>query len=385
MSLINLLRQYRTNSKKKTLLNNIIKTTPENLLKNDIFLKNDISKCFASNKVGTINSNAINRIIKAYKKAKSIQENKSIEYQVGNEWLPLYKKYMSEIIAALMNEDQTKINAIYENFMREDCSVGLHGMPTDMKKAYFGEKIYTIDKDLYLYDAIYRYLHWKELTNASFNENDLAMPLFGNTYGFYVNDVFIRTGAEYLHYYANEIDQLTKDKTNKKIIAELGGGYGGLAYFINKKISNVTYIDFDLPENLALTSYYLLNSFPEKKVLLFGEEDLAITDITNYDIILMPNFEITKLPTSKIDVVFNSYSLAEMSKETIDLYISELTRASKEYFFHVNHNKISHSYIADEFGIDAKGFKLIYKKPALWNLGRNNNMDEFEYLYRKSN
>jgi hypothetical protein len=42
-----------------------------------------------------------------------------------------------------------------------------------------------------------------------------------------------------------------------------------MAYFIIRDINEAAYIDLDLPENIALTSYYLLKAFPKKKIILF--------------------------------------------------------------------------------------------------------------------
>jgi hypothetical protein len=53
-----------------------------------------------------------------------------------------------------------------------------------------------------------------------------------------------------------------------------------------------------------------------------------------------------------------------------------------EYILHVNHNKLS-EVVADSFGIDPQQFDLLYKIPAFWNLGRNDKMDEYEYLYKR--
>lgn len=381
--MIDFLRDIRSIQKKHKKLQRIIKATPTNILLNKHFAQNNIEKCFAQNKViGTSNEN-IKRIIAAYKKAKAVQSAKQAAYQVGNEWLPLYEKYMGTITKALLNEDIASVKSIYENFMREDCSVGLHGMPDDMHKSYFNGNIKPINKDLYLYDSIYRYEHWQELTKSNYAVADLQMPLYGNAYGYFINGNFIRTGAEYLHYYAQAIKQLLKDRNEQKIVVELGGGYGGLAYFINKNLENKKYIDFDLPENLALTAYYLLSCFPDKKIALYGEMDSGNYSVEDYDILLLPNFEIEVLQPNSVDLVFNSYSLAEMSKETIDTYIKFLATASRSYFYHVNHNKVSYSYIADDFGIENYDFKLVSKTKALWNMGRNSEMDEFEYLYTK--
>ena len=71
-----------------------------------------------------------------------------------------------------------------------------------------------------------------------------------------------------------------------------------------------------------------------------------------------------------------------MSKETINHYITNINRLCKNYFLHVNHNKNA-NVVADNFGVDINIFTLVYKTQALWNYGRNINMDEIEYLYKK--
>ena len=382
MAIKKLLRSILSYYRKINNLRQIKKVIGPSLLTENLF-KNDIKKCFQSRILKSNDDVIINRIIESYNKSKEIQKNLSSAFQVGNEWLPIYNSYMSEAMNALKKKDVTEIKKIYENFMREDCSVGLHGLSFDMKNAYFKNNISKIDADLFFYDTIYRYNHWSKLTNNKFTSKDLKMPDYGNPYGIYEGDKFIRIGSEYLHYYSYLIDELLSVKKSRKYIVELGGGYGGLGYFLNKNINNLTYIDFDLPENMALTAYYLLSSFPEKKILLFGEADLNEKTINEYDIILMPNFELSKLPSNYIDLIFNSYSLAEMSSETINEYIPQLMKSSNGYILHINHAKKSYSLKADEFGITADKFELVYKKPALWNMGRNINMDEFEYLYKK--
>jgi putative sugar O-methyltransferase len=184
----------------------------------------------------------------------------------------------------------------------------------------------------------------------------------------YFYGVLVNCGF-YQHYYAKVLSRLLRG-TRKRVL-ELGGGHGGMAYFLIRDNPDVTYIDFDLPENAALTAYYLLRAFPNKRVLPFGEEeDLSAS------IIIMPSFAITELADKSVDVAFNSYSLAEMSRETIDTFVSELMRLASEYILHVNHNRVS-KVVADDFGIEGK-FDLLYKIPALWNRG----MDEYEYLYK---
>lgn len=246
------------------------------------------------------------------------------------------------------------------------------------------KKIGYVNKTLYLNDAIHRFNLWKKFLGQRFSIDDLISPLIGNPYGYFIEDKFIKSGADYQHYYATRINDLLANKSeDRKVVVEIGGGFGGMAYYLIRDAKNTTYIDFDLPENLALTSYYLLKAFPEKKVLLYGETEFEEVNLSDYDIILMPSFQLDKLPNEACDLIFNSYSLAEMSPETINYYVSKsaalLNKGGR--FFHVNHTK--HSLVSSwDFPIP-KEFELISEELAAWNLGRNSNMDEYEFLYRK--
>jgi putative sugar O-methyltransferase len=384
MSIILTLKKIKRDFIKKSVFKELSSNLGNSILLSKDLKSNSVKECFKERICITNDDIIIERIEKAYNKAKSIQKSYSTAFQVGNEWLPIYERYMIDIMTTLKSSNVSDIKKIYENFMREDCSVGLHGMPVNMKTTYFTGEISKLDGNIYLHDAIYRYKHWKELTNNKYSPEDLFMPDYGNSYGYYIDNVFIRTGAEYFQYYATRISSLIRNEIDRKVVVELGGGYGGLGYFLTKQIPDLTYVDFDLPENMALTAYYLMNSFPEKRVLLYGEGELNAKNLEEYDIVIMPNFELPKFPSNRANLAFNSYSLAEMSTETIQTYIPELKRASKEHIYHVNHNEISHSLKADEFGIDDDNYKLIYKKPALWNIGRDAKMDEYEYLYTKS-
>ena len=323
----------------------------------------------------------INRIVSAYNSAKLIQQSKGPSFNVSNEWMPIYEQHFGNFINALQGKNISELLPIFSNFMRNECSTGLHGLPLDMNKAFFGQKIKKQNKLRFLVDSIHRFNLWKNLNANTHQIKDLASPQIGNPYGLTIENIFIRAGSDYQHYYATLLQRLSRRKSHS-IIAELGGGYGGLAYYYVRDNINTTFIDFDLPEVLALASYYLIKAFPDKRIKLFGEIDLLDADLNQYDIILMPSFEITKLKNNSIDVLFNSYSLAEMSQDAIRTYIEEFLRVGRDYILHINHNKNS-VVIADDFGIAPNQYDLIYKIPALWNGGRTLVVDEYEYLYKK--
>jgi len=341
-----------------------------------------IDKCFEDRKSNISNKDIFQRVSKSYNKAKISQNNAHDVYQVGNEWVPIYKKYMSEIMIALSEEDNDALEGIYNNFLREKCSTGLAGIGgyERMTRNYFSGHISVKNARIYMKDVIHRFNIWKNEIGGTSDIDCLKGPLLGNPYGHYVNGIFIEASSHYNHYYATKIRMLQENRSHSKVL-ELGAGYGNMAYYLMRDSDNLTYLDFDLPENFALTAFYLLSAFPNKKIALYGEIDIENDNLESYDAILMPNFEIEKMGNDSVELVFNSYSLAEMSHETINNYINIINRISKKYIFHLNHTKYS-SMSADDFPIDENKFKLVHRVSAKWNMAINFAMDEFEFLYQ---
>ena len=64
------------------------------------------------------------------------------------------------------------------------------------------------------------------------------------------------------------VNQLNHLEQEHPIICEIGSGYGILASKIKNNIKKSKIVIFDLPEVNAVKSYYyLLNIFPEQKIL----------------------------------------------------------------------------------------------------------------------
>lgn len=320
----------------------------------------------------------LKRICRSYKLAKAKQATLGPEYRESNEWAPIYRSALKSVMAALETEDIESLGRMYRNFWRDPCSLGLVGLPVDMEATYFGEIIKEKDAKDALRDSFWRINLWRELV-SDHPISVLESPEIGNPYGFYVGNTFLKGGCDYQHYYSTQIRRLL-DLQRHNTVAEIGGGYGGMAYYLLRDVEGICYLDFDLPENMALTSYYLLHAFPEKTIFLYGEATPSEMASAEFDAMILPSFMLAEQPARSIDVMFNSYSLAEMSPETIQKLVNECSRTVGGHILHVNHNKNS-VVKADDFGIDKAGFSLLYKVRALWNYARNPQCDEFEYLY----
>jgi hypothetical protein len=65
-----------------------------------------------------------------------------------------------------------------------------------------------------------------------------------------------------------------------------------------------------------LTSYYLLKAFPKLDVFLYGERALTGEELARADVVLMPLFEMEKMPMKSADVTFSSHAISDVSRET---------------------------------------------------------------------
>ena len=347
----------------------------------------NLARCFEHHEDASAGDETrLKRIASSYKKAARDLHLHPEVFRPSNEWLPIYKYNLRAIIKALDESDLHSLGTMYRNFWRDPCSAGLVGLPVDMKKSFFNKsgKISYIDKIYYLNDSIHRLNLWQKLLGQRYPVEALVSPPIGNPYGYFVGNTFIKAGADYQHYYATRIKELLADAHRHKVVVEIGGGFGGMAYYLIRDSNDATYVDFDLPENLALTSFYLMKAFPEKKVLLYGEADFSEIELSDYDIVLMPSFQLDKLKDETADMVFNSYSLAEMSPQTIRHYVLQSAKLINDggWLYHVNHTR--HSLVsAKDFPVP-DSLSLVSEEFAAWNLGRNSDMDEYEFLYKKN-
>lgn len=307
-------------------------------------------------------------------------------YQVGEEWGKYINEQYRPLSVALNKEDVSELKNLFSNFCRSTFSKGLE-MYYDFPG--FQNHGYTQYVNSYL-----RQIHmWTSLISDSKSLESLSFPLIGNPFGPVIEGNLIPRCTIRHHYYATRLVDLSTN-IEKPIICEIGGGFGGMAYhLLSNKEKVFKYIDFDLPEVIAIISYFLMNAFPNKKTLLFGEEKLSSETINTNDIILMPNFELLQLEDKSVDIVFNSKSLMEMDERTVAEYLRQTDRICTRFFIHNNYGgsitysgekpwKYSEQYrkkfaVMTSHNLEGTSFKRIYILPALLD------PNYFECLYER--
>jgi putative sugar O-methyltransferase len=283
----------------------------------------------------------LERICTAYIRAMKQQEWAPETYKATDWWQQVRQRSLGPVTEALMTRDVDSLRKMYQNFFRDPCSSGLLGAPYGMSNAYFGGKIKDVYRSFYLSHVLYRLDYWMTQTNGRFALPDLASPRIGNPFGVSIEGTHIRVGSEYAHYCADRIDSLTDSDT--AVVAEIGGGFGGMAYYLLRDRARVKYLDFDIPESIALASYYLLKAFPRLKFLLYGESDLTKEAIARADVVLMPVFELAAMPTESVDVSFSSHAMSDISSEALVDYLNNIDRMTRGCFLYIGNSRASES------------------------------------------
>jgi putative sugar O-methyltransferase len=326
----------------------------------------------------TDDAELLERICTAYTRTVESQRFAPEVYDASRWWEELRRGSLADVIQALSTHNIVALQSMYRNFFRDPCSVGLIGRPLNLAKAYASGKLQDTHRRFLLSDALYRIDYWKTQMDGRFTLHDLVGPDVGNPLGVVIDGVLINVGAEYQHYCAQQVCRLLS--AEKETVAEIGGGFGGMAYYLLRDMPEVTYLDFDMPESIALTSYYLLKAFPHLNFLFYGEAELTREAMEAADVILMPTFELAKVPEKSVDTVFSSHAISDISDAAMVAYLCDIARMTKKYLLYIGHARGGKS-LSSIVGGSNPPLHLKEDRVSKWNHHRVASASEVECLY----
>jgi putative sugar O-methyltransferase len=320
---------------------------------------------------------------RAYRMIKADQSRQPEIYQPAGEWREHVALRMPHY-AAFYDSSCERLSALLGNFWRNELGV--------LVKQYAGYPQLQADgaaRERYAQLMAYDLMIWTHLLNADVSE--LAMPEVGHPWGYLWQQTLIGSKAMRYHVLATQLQDMTREIA-RPVVAELGAGYGGLAYYLMRGNEARVYVDFDLPETLMVAAYYLRSALPHRRVYLHhgGAVDWNRL-LGDYDVMLVPNWLIGALPVDSVDAFVNTFSLSEMTYPVIGHYVRCITAATRHYFLHNNMDRAGvlnqgHERIpASRYPVPELEFKLLYKRYDLFqqkHYGRDG--DYREYLYQKS-
>jgi putative sugar O-methyltransferase len=326
----------------------------------------------------------VEKLIDAYVKATDSLPNIEALFHAGTNWQSLLSFHRKDFYDAIKKRDIAYITKRLNNFFRNELSTSIAAGPRAFQRL-------KDDADDALYSNLfYDFRVWAKSMRKDdlCDMSELGFPPIGNPFGTLIDGAILNDDSFRHHYRAHFIDSLLS-RCERPVLAEIGAGYGHCAYYWMKKDGLRAYINFDLPDNLILSSYFLSMAFPEKRILLFSDVDMKLTKdlFKEYDIILMPNYMISKLEDLSVDMFINTVSLSEMEMETIEAYIKNINRVTRFYFYHKNLAHMPNGYKGYPASVfpEPDDFALMSMRPSLWNMwGFRSPFHIYqEYLYQR--
>ena len=327
--------------------------------------------------IDTDDTALLNRICAAYKATVEHPECARLAYRATGWWQQIRHRSLAPVRQALLKNDIAALSGMYRNFFRDPCSTGLTSVPYGMTRAYFGGRMTDLHRRIYLADTLYRLDYWRRETGGRFHLQDLAVPPIGNPFGVCLEGTLVSARSEFQHHCADRVINLLPSKLST--VVEIGGGFGGMAYYLLRDQPKTKYCDFDLPESIAIATYYLMKAFPLKTFLLFGEAPLDSEAIAHADVVLMPLFCLEHLQTATVDVTFSSHAMTDIEAGELALYLETIHRVTRNRFLFVGTASLPN--LPGLLGDDAGLFHLEERRQLRWSGHRLSQADEIEELY----
>ena len=320
----------------------------------------------------------LERICAAWIKANAAAKLAPDVYQATPWWRMRQETSLVAVMRALATRDIPALSPMYRNFFRDRCSKGLVETPAGIAAIRSGA-LDRLAVRHYLADLLYRIDCWRAQTGDRFKVSDLAAPAIGNPFGVDFDGSLVTAAAPYQHYCAQRVIRTLG--AGRQTVVEIGGGFGGMAYYLLRCRPNLTYLDFDVPESLALTTYYLGTALPELRLLLYGENNFSDESITAAGAVLMPPFELEKLPVGCADVTISSHTTSDMSPQAMRAYLALIARFTRGHFFYIGHAEGAET-MARILNESNYGFRLLEKSSSQWHKHTHPMVKEVECHYR---
>lgn len=126
------------------------------------------------------------------------------------------------------------------------------------------------------------------------------------------------------------------DPSVDSLAIEIGGGFGGLAYWVYN-LTPCKYRIYDLPYVLALQGYFLGRAIGQDKITLYGESVRPEPGVS-----LHPGWDLLQHPPSNVEVAISQDSLPEVPLEIALAYLKVLGTALNGSFLSINHEASAH-------------------------------------------
>lgn len=192
------------------------------------------------------------------------------------------------------------------------------------------------------FDRKLRTLRQKDLSGVFVPES----PALGG-FGFDIDGALVNLDTLKFYEVLIALDHATvleefRNTTERKLVWEIGAGWGGFPHVFKTVCPNVTYVIADFPELYLYSATYLSTVFPQARMRFFGDvpEDRTFDDWQSYDFILIPNTAAREaMRPPRLDLTINMVSFQEMTAAQVDEYASIAHAANCPFLYSLNRER----------------------------------------------
>jgi putative sugar O-methyltransferase len=128
---------------------------------------------------------------------------------------------------------------------------------------------------------------------------------------------------------------------DRKLVWEIGAGWGGFAYQFKTLCPNTTYVIVDLPELFLFSAVYLQTVFPDARMRFYTEVDDSELFVgwQNLDFVFIPHTRLDLVSPPRCDLALNIVSFQEMSTLQVRNYVNHAADLQVPFLYSLNRER----------------------------------------------
>ncbi len=122
---------------------------------------------------------------------------------------------------------------------------------------------------------------------------------------------------------------------SRRIVWEIGGGWGGFAYQFKTICPNVTYLITGRPDTFLVSAVYLMTAFPGARCRFFGESstDALWNEWENVDFVFAPEEALDALRPPRLDLTLDVMTLRQVTPERVEQHVRHAFETGCRYLY----------------------------------------------------
>jgi len=136
-----------------------------------------------------------------------------------------------------------------------------------------------------------------------------------------------------------------REATERRLVWEIGAGWGGFPYQFKTLFPNVTYVITDLPPVFLFSVTYLATMFPSARMRFLGDvpDDRLFDGWQDLDFIFVPSDFHDRATPPRLDLTVNMVSFQEMTTAQVTAYVRRAYELGCPFLYNLNRDRSPHN------------------------------------------